>query len=58
MATHSKLLIMDPPDRERVLAQASDYLRTQPETSAGEFTLPMVTLVLRTTRDTAGSAGR
>ena len=58
MATHSKLLIMDPPDRERVLAQASDYLRAQPETSAGEFTLPMVTLVLRTTRDTAGSAGR
>jgi hypothetical protein len=41
-----------------VLAQAGDYLRAQPETSAGEFTLPMVTLVLRTTRETAGSAGR
>jgi SAM-dependent methyltransferase len=58
IATHSKLLVMDPPDRERVLAQVSDYLRATPETSAGEFTLPMVTLVLRTTRETAAAAGR
>ena len=57
-ATHSKLLVMSPPERERVLAQASDYLRSRPETSAGEFTLPLVTLVLRTTRETAGLAGR
>jgi len=58
LATHSKLLVMPPPERERVLAQVSDYLRARPETSAGEFTLPMVTLVLRTTRETAGPAGR
>jgi hypothetical protein len=41
-----------------VLGQVSDFLRARPETSAGEFTLPMVTLVLRTTRETAGSGGR
>jgi SAM-dependent methyltransferase len=58
LATHSKLLVMDPPDRDRVLTRVREYLRTRPETSAGEFTLPMVTLVLRTTRETAGSAGR
>ena len=42
-------------------AQVRDYLRARPETSAGEFTLPMVTLVLRTTREEAdadAAAGR
>jgi SAM-dependent methyltransferase len=58
IATHSKLLVMDPPDRDRVLGQISDYLRARPETSAGEFTLPLVTLVLRTTREAAGAGGR
>jgi len=58
LATHSKLLVMDPPDRDRVLTRVREYLRTRPEMSAGEFTLPMVTLVLRTTRETAGFAGR
>jgi hypothetical protein len=29
---------------------ARDFLHGQPETSAGEFTLPLVTVVLRTGR--------
>jgi hypothetical protein len=44
---------MDPPDRDRVLARVRDYLRTRPETSGGAFTVPLVTLVLRTTREEA-----
>lgn len=54
LATHSRLLVMSPADRERVLGQVSSYLRTRPETSAGEFTVPLVTLVLRVTREAAG----
>lgn len=50
IATHSKFLIMAPPERERILGQVRDYLRSRPETSDGEFTLPMVTVVLRTVR--------
>jgi SAM-dependent methyltransferase len=50
IATHSKLLVMEEPDRARLLAQVRDFLRTQPETAAGEFVLPMVTAVLRATR--------
>jgi SAM-dependent methyltransferase len=47
IATHSRFLIMEPERRDRVLAQVRDYLSTRPETSSGEFTLPMVTSVIR-----------
>ncbi|HSZ38444.1 MAG TPA: class I SAM-dependent methyltransferase [Trebonia sp.] len=47
IATHSRFLIMEPERRDRVLAQVRDYLSARPETSAGEFTLPMVTSVIR-----------
>ena len=50
LATHSRLLVMDPPDRDRVLARVREYLRIRAETSAGGFTVPLVTLVLRSTR--------
>jgi SAM-dependent methyltransferase len=50
IATHSNLLVMTEPDRDRLLAQARDFLYAQPETAAGEFVLPMVTAVLRATR--------
>jgi SAM-dependent methyltransferase len=50
IATHSNFLVLDEPDRARLLAQARDYLHTRPETAAGEFVLPMVTAVLRATR--------
>jgi hypothetical protein len=44
---------MDPADRDRVLTRVREYLRRGPETSGGEFTVPLVTLVLRTTREEA-----
>jgi SAM-dependent methyltransferase len=50
VSTHSKVLVMDPAERARVLAQVRAYLTSRPETAAGEFTLPMVTTVLRTIR--------
>ena len=51
IATHSGLLVMKQPERDRVLARVRDYLRSRPETAAGEFTLPMVTCVVRAVRD-------
>jgi hypothetical protein len=50
IATHSSLLVMDEPDRTALLTQISDFLRGRPETSAGEFVLPLVTAVLRIPR--------
>jgi SAM-dependent methyltransferase len=50
IATHSRLLVMDEPDRIALLTQISDFLRVRPETSAGEFVLPLVTVVLRIPR--------
>ncbi|HYB15054.1 MAG TPA: class I SAM-dependent methyltransferase [Streptosporangiaceae bacterium] len=50
IATHSHFLVMDEPERNRLLAQVRDFLHDRPETSAGEFTLPMVTVVVRALR--------
>ena len=50
IATHSRLLVMPEAERARLLAEIRAYLTGRPETSAGEFTLPLVTGVLRTTR--------
>ena len=47
MATHSRMLVMDEAERARTLATIRDFLYRQPETSAGEFTLPLVTAALR-----------
>ena len=41
---------MDEAERAGLLAQVRDFLHTRPETSGGEFTLPMVTVVLRVLR--------
>ena len=41
---------MDEAERARLLARIRDFLRTRPETSGGEFTLPMVTVALRARR--------
>jgi SAM-dependent methyltransferase len=49
VATHSKMLVMAPEDRERVLGQVRGYLASRPE-AAGEFELPMVTTTLRAVR--------
>jgi SAM-dependent methyltransferase len=50
IATHSQMLVTDEAERARTLATIGDYLHRQPETSAGEFTLPLVTIALRAVR--------
>jgi SAM-dependent methyltransferase len=50
IATHSKLLVMEPAERDRILAQVRGYLASRPETSGGEFTLPTVTSAVRSVR--------
>jgi SAM-dependent methyltransferase len=52
IATHSGLLVMEQPERDRVLARVRDYLTSRPETAAGQFTLPMVTVTVRAVRST------
>ena len=49
VATHSKMLVMAPAERERLLGQVGAYLASRPE-AAGEFELPMVTTTLRARR--------
>jgi SAM-dependent methyltransferase len=53
IATHSNLLVMEEPDRARLLAEVRDFLHGRPETGIGEFVFPMVTAVLRATRKRA-----
>ena len=50
IGTHSHLLVMEGAERARLLARVGDFLRSQPETAHGEFTLPMVTVGLRARR--------
>jgi SAM-dependent methyltransferase len=50
MGTHSKVLIMSPDERDRVLGQVRAYLASRPETASGEFELPMITSALRAVR--------
>jgi hypothetical protein len=44
------MLVMDKAQRATTLATVRDFLRRQPETSAGEFARPMVTAALRAVR--------
>jgi SAM-dependent methyltransferase len=50
LATHSSLLVTDEAERTKTLATIREFLHRQPETSAGEFTLPLVTVALRAAR--------
>jgi SAM-dependent methyltransferase len=50
IATHSRLLVMPDAERARLVDQIRAYLSARPETSSGEFTLPMVTGVFRAIR--------
>jgi SAM-dependent methyltransferase len=50
IGTHSHLLVMEEAERARLLARVGDFLRSQPETAHGDFTLPMVTVGLRARR--------
>jgi SAM-dependent methyltransferase len=50
IATHSRLLVMEDGERAALLSRIRDYLGERPETADGEFTVPMVTAVLRARR--------
>jgi SAM-dependent methyltransferase len=50
IATSSRLLVLDEAERARKLSALRDFLQQQPETSAAEFTLPLVTTALRAVR--------
>jgi SAM-dependent methyltransferase len=50
MRTHSMFLVMEPAEREAVLARVRAYLATTPRTAAGEFSVPICTFALRTVR--------
>jgi SAM-dependent methyltransferase len=50
LATHSWSLVAEPAEREAAFARVRAYLATRPETSAGEFELPLVTDVVRVLR--------
>lgn len=50
LGTRAGMLVMPEDERESALVRIRSYLATRPETSAGEFILPMVTCVLRARR--------
>ena len=50
IATHSRMLVMDEDQRASTLAAIRDFLHRQPETSVGEFTVPLITVALRAAR--------
>jgi SAM-dependent methyltransferase len=47
LATRAGVLVMPEGEREDLLARIRAYLASRPETAHGEFTLPMLTCVLR-----------
>jgi SAM-dependent methyltransferase len=50
LATRAGMLLMPPEDRAATLRRIRDYLAVRAETARGEFTLPMLTGVLRVRR--------
>lgn len=50
IGTHSAVLLMEPAERDRVLATVRAYLASRPETASGSFRLPLVTCVTRAVR--------
>jgi SAM-dependent methyltransferase len=50
LATRAGMLVMPEPEREDTLGRIRAFLESRPETSRGEFTLPMLTCVLRVQR--------
>lgn len=50
LATRAGMLVMPEQEREARLDQIRGYLASRPETADGEFSLPMLTCVLRTRR--------
>lgn len=58
IATHSKMLVIEQAERDQLLADVTAYLAGRPETSSGEFTVPMVTTALRAVRRGTGVSPR
>jgi SAM-dependent methyltransferase len=52
LATRAGMLVMPEPEREAALDRIRDFLARRLETAEGEFTLPMLTCVLRVSRAT------
>jgi SAM-dependent methyltransferase len=50
LATKAGVLVMSEPEREATLGRIRSFLASRPETAYGEFTLPMLTGVLRARR--------
>jgi hypothetical protein len=50
IATRAGMLVMPEQDRDATLVRMSAFLANRPETARGEFTLPMLTGVLRVRR--------
>jgi hypothetical protein len=50
LATKAGMLVMPEQEREAALGQIRAFLASRPETLDGEFTLPMLTGVLRVRR--------
>jgi SAM-dependent methyltransferase len=50
LATRAGVLVMPAPERAATLGRIRAFLAGRPETAAGEFTLPMLTCVLRVRR--------
>lgn len=50
IATHSRLLVMPEQERAELLGRIRAFLVSRPETADGEFTLPLLTGVLRARR--------
>jgi ubiquinone/menaquinone biosynthesis C-methylase UbiE len=50
IATHSNFLVMEETERAALLGQVRDFLHAQPETSSGDFVLPMITVAARAVR--------
>lgn len=50
LATRAGMLVMPEPERRATLDRIRGYLASRPETARGEFTLPMLTAVLRVRR--------
>ncbi|HET9648689.1 MAG TPA: class I SAM-dependent methyltransferase [Microlunatus sp.] len=57
LATRAGILVMPAPERRARLEQIRRFLASRPETAEGEFSLPMLTCVLRTRRLSAHQGG-
>jgi len=47
IGTHSHTLVVSPRERAEILGRITEYLRRIPETAAGEFDMPLRTVVIR-----------